>query len=96
MEKEDAMREDWDKMLACQSRCERCGSALGSRDPRFLSVEDHRPICADCKRREERRPDYADLSRRMIAECIAREGKPYGDPAGYCFHHFCPFTCRSG
>jgi hypothetical protein len=30
----------------------------------------------------------------MIASCIGTTGKPYGDPAGYCFHHFCPFTCK--
>jgi len=31
----------------------------------------------------------------MIAGCIGESGKPYGDPAGFCFHHFCPFRCRS-
>jgi hypothetical protein len=30
----------------------------------------------------------------MIAECIAATGKPYGDTAGFCFHHFLPFTCK--
>jgi hypothetical protein len=29
----------------------------------------------------------------MMAECITETGKPYGDPASYCFHHFCPFKC---
>jgi len=30
----------------------------------------------------------------MIADCIAETGKPYGDTAGYCFHHFLPFRCK--
>jgi hypothetical protein len=29
----------------------------------------------------------------MMAECIDETGRPYGDPASYCFHHFCPFKC---
>jgi hypothetical protein len=29
----------------------------------------------------------------MIAECISNTGKPYGDPQGYCFHHFTPYKC---
>lgn len=90
------MPQTWDQTLECARGCTRCGAALERRDPRFLSVVDHQPICAGCKREEERRPDYADLSRQMIARCIADTGKPYGDPAGFCFHHFCPFTCRSG
>ena len=48
----------------------------------------------DCKRAEEKRPDYPDQSRQMIADCLSTTGKPYGDPAGYCFHHFCPFKCK--
>jgi hypothetical protein len=28
-----------------------------------------------------------------MAECISETGKPYGDPASYCFHHFCPYKC---
>jgi hypothetical protein len=28
-----------------------------------------------------------------MARCIEQTNKPYGDPAGYCFHHFCPFKC---
>ena len=67
--------------------------AAGPDDARILSVYDHRPVCLDCKREEERRADFEDRSREMIAGCIGETGKPYGDPAGFCFHHFCPFRC---
>jgi hypothetical protein len=30
----------------------------------------------------------------MISTCIKETGKPYGDPQGYCFYHFCPYKCR--
>jgi hypothetical protein len=89
------MTSPWEKELACAAACGRCGQPLGRADARILSVYDHRPVCLDCKREEERRPDYEDRSRAMIAGCIGETGKPYGDPAGFCFHHFCPFRCRS-
>ncbi len=88
------MESAWEKRLACASRCHHCGKPLGAKDPRILSVFDHEPICAACKRVEEKRPDYADRSKQMIAGCIAETGRPFGEPAGYCFHHFCPFTCK--
>ena len=66
---------------------------LETKDHRFLSVIDHQPICMSCKKEEEKRPDYEDASRQMMAQCIAETNKPYGDPASYCFHHFCPFKC---
>ena len=87
------MEKDWEKQLACAVDCGRCGQSLQDKDQRFLSVYDHRPICMACKSEEEKRPDYEDMSRRMIAVCMEKTGKPYGDPAGYCFHHFCPFKC---
>ena len=46
-----------------------------------------------CKREEEKRPDYADVSKEMIANCLQETDRPYGNPGGYCFHHFCPFKC---
>jgi hypothetical protein len=88
------MEEQWEKNLACASRCERCGEMLGKKSERVLSVFDHQPICLACKRAEETRPDYQDQSKKMIAGCIAATGKPYGDAASYCFHHFLPFTCK--
>jgi len=48
----------------------------------------------ECKKEEEKRPDYEDMSKQMIAACMETTNKPYGDPASYCFHHFCPFKCK--
>ncbi len=85
--------ENWEKQLACAEQCHRCHKSLTVKDRRFLSVIDHQPICATCKREEEKRPDYEDASRQMMAQCMDQTGRPYGDPASYCFHHFCPFKC---
>jgi hypothetical protein len=93
--REVTMQEKWEKQLSCASSCQRCGSAFGQKDERVLSVFDHQPICMKCKQTEEKRPDYEDRSKQMLADCIGATGKPYGDPAGYCFHHFCPFKCKS-
>lgn len=46
-----------------------------------------------CKQSEEKMPDYTDVSKGMISDCIRTTVKPYGDPEGYCFHHFCPYKC---
>ena len=46
------------------------------------------------KKEEEKRPDYEDMSKQMIAHCMETTDKPYGNPASYCFHHFCPFKCK--
>ncbi len=85
--------ENWEKQLSCAEECSRCKKTLQTRDRRILSVIDHEPICVECKKEEEKRPDYEDASRQMMARCIAETSKPYGDPASYCFHHFCPFKC---
>ena len=85
--------ENWEKQLACAQECMRCNNPLADKVRRFLSVIDHQPICVNCKREEETRPDYEEASRQMMAQCIAETDKPYGDPASYCFHHFCPFKC---
>jgi hypothetical protein len=63
-------------------------------DQRILSVFTHQPICLQCKEKEEAQPDYSDVSKNMLAACIDNTGKPYGDPGGYCFHHFCPYKCK--
>lgn len=85
--------ENWEKQLSCAEVCSRCHSPLKDREHRILSVVDHQPICIDCKKQEEKKPDYEDTSRQMIAECMQQTGKPYGDTASYCFHHFVPFKC---
>ena len=85
--------EKWEKQLSCAEECSRCHNPLTNKDRRILSVIDHHPICVDCKKEEEKRADYEDASRQMMAECLEKTSKPYGDPASYCFHHFCPFKC---
>ena len=87
------MEENWEKELSCASQCKRCNTPLEEKERRILSVYDHQPICMECKREEEKRPDYDDASKQMIAGCMEQTNKPYGDPASYCFHHFCPFKC---
>lgn len=84
----------WEKQLSCASRCQRCGNPLGRTEQRILSVFDHRPVCMACKQAEEVRADYPDQSKQMIADCIGTTGRPYGETASYCFHHFLPFTCK--
>jgi len=91
---EHEMEENWEKQLACAIGCQRCGQPLQKKDQRLLSVYDHQPICMSCKAAEEKRPDFEDVSRMMITECMEKTNKPYGDPASYCFHHFCPFKCK--
>ncbi|MBW2440967.1 MAG: hypothetical protein JRH12_10865 [Deltaproteobacteria bacterium] len=88
------MEENWEKQLACAEVCLRCNTPLGKKDKRLLSVYDHEPICMDCKSAEEKRPDYEDTTRAMISTCMETENRPYGNPASYCFHHFCPFKCK--
>jgi hypothetical protein len=66
---------------------------MGPRDGRVLSVYSHRPLCLACKQAEELRPDYGDSAKQMIRQCLAATGRPYGNPGGYCFHHFCPYRC---
>jgi hypothetical protein len=93
-EEEGSMQQDWEKQLACAGYCGRCQKSLTQKDQRFLSVYDHQPICTACKQEEEKRPDYEDISKQMISACLQATNKPYGDPASYCFHHFCPFNCK--
>jgi len=87
------MNDQWKKNLTCAERCTICSEKLDKRDQRILSVYSHQPICMTCKKEEEKQTDYADMSKSMISECIRTTGKPYGDPEGYCFHHFCPYKC---
>jgi hypothetical protein len=86
--------DNWEKQLSCAGQCYRCHKSLTDKDRRFLSVIDHQPICAACKKEEEKRPGYEDASRQMMAQCMEQTSRPYGDPASYCFHHFCPFKCE--
>jgi hypothetical protein len=86
--------DQWEEKLACALVCQRCNGGLKAEDPRILSVYDHEPICMNCKAAEEKRDDYETVSRDAIGSCMAETEVMYGDPKGYCFHHFYPFTCK--
>jgi hypothetical protein len=47
-----------------------------------------------CKREEEKKADYAEASKKMIGTCMMETEVMYGDPGGYCYFHFYPFTCE--
>ncbi|MGD8993568.1 MAG: hypothetical protein PVI00_19075 [Desulfobacterales bacterium] len=85
--------ENWEKQLSCAKECSHCNSLLTNKERRILSVVDHQPICLACKKEEEKKPDYENASRKMMAECMEQTGRPYGDTASFCFHHFIPFKC---
>ncbi len=87
------MIESWEKKLACATQCHRCERKMSAKDPRILSVYDHRPICMTCKGAEEKRSDYEQVSKEAIGQCLINTELAYGDPGGYCYHHFYPFTC---
>jgi hypothetical protein len=87
------MRDQWEKDLACATACYRCDARLAAADKRILSVFDHQPVCMACKLAEEKRSDYADVSKHMIGACMIDTEVGYGDTGGYCYYHFYPFTC---
>ncbi len=86
--------DQWEQKLACAVACHRCRESLRPDQQRILSVYDHEPICIPCKQEEERRPDYETASRETIGACMAETELMYGDPKGFCLHHFYPFTCK--
>lgn len=87
------MTDSWKQKLACATECRRCHGELRPQDQRIFSVFDHEAICMTCKREEEKRPDYETVSKDAIGACLADVELAYGDPGGYCYHHFYPFTC---
>lgn len=87
------MLDTWAEKLTCAIECQRCNRNLSSKDQRILSVYDHEPICMKCKQDEESRSDYEEISKQMIGQCLIDTEMQWGDPEGYCFHHFYPFTC---
>ena len=87
------MSQDWEKNLACAIACSRCEAKLGPESERILSVYDHQPICLECKKEEENRPDYEAVSKNMIGQCMIETEVMYSDPGGFCYYHFYPFKC---
>jgi hypothetical protein len=80
-------------MLCCETHCPRCNKELNPDQQRILSVYDHKAICMECKKEEEQRPDYGEVSKKMIGQCMIDTELRYSDPGAYCYHHFYPFTC---
>ena len=87
------MKDTWENAISCAVACARCDKSMSSKDKRILSIIDHQPICMECKKREENRPDYEETSKKMIGSCMAETEQMYGDPGGYSFYHFYPYTC---
>lgn len=87
------MEDMWEKELSCAVACSCCEKKLTPTDLRILSVYNHQPVCLDCKKSEEARPGYEAVSKDMIGSCMIDSEIKYGDPSGYCFHHFYPFKC---
>ena len=87
------MPDAWAEKLTCAIQCHRCERQLAPTDPRILSVYDHEAICSACKEKEEKRDDYEEVSKRTIGQCLIDTEMQWGDPQGYCYHHFYPFTC---
>jgi hypothetical protein len=89
------MADQWQHELTCATACSSCSGKLKGDDLRILSVYDHEPICMACKQKEERRPDYAQTAKQAMGDLMAQTELLYGDPGGYCYHHFYPFKCQS-
>jgi hypothetical protein len=87
------MNNPWKEKIMCMIQCPRCGSSLKAEDERILSVYDHAPICMNCKSEEEKRPDYAEVSKSMIGQCMIETELAQSDQGGYCYHHFYPYKC---
>jgi len=88
------MKDNWEERVSCATECPRCGKELDPKDQRILSVYDDQAICMECKKKEEKRPDYDEVSKRMIGQCMADVEQQLGDPAGYCYHHFYSYKCK--
>ncbi len=84
---------DWKEKIMCALECERCHKALKAQDERILSCYDHEAICMECKKEEEQRPDYAQLSQNMIEQCTVDVELKQSDPGSYCYCHFYPYKC---
>jgi hypothetical protein len=87
------MGNDWEEKISCATECSKCKKEISQNDQRILSVYSHLPICMDCKKEEEKRPDYEDTSKAMIGQCMMDTELLYGDPGAYCYHHFYPYRC---
>jgi hypothetical protein len=93
LQEDTKMADEWAEQLTCATECTRCDKKMGADDQRILSIYDHQTICIDCKNEEEQRPDYEEVAKQMIGQCLIDTEMKWGDPQGYCYHHFYPYTC---
>jgi hypothetical protein len=84
------MKDDRKQKIMCALECFRCHRSLSPGDERILSCYDHEAICMDCKRREETRPDYKEISNKILAQCSTEVELTQSDPGSYCHSHFYP------
>ena len=87
------MATDWKEKIMCALECQRCRKALKPADERILSCYDHEAICMECKKEEEKRPDYEKVSQKMIEQCSIDLEMKQSDPGAYCYCHFYPYKC---
>ena len=87
------MKPHIEEKISCATLCERCDKGLKPQDKRILSVYDHKTICMDCKKAEKARPDYAQVSKDMISQCLVETEQQWADPENFCFYHFNSFHC---
>jgi len=83
------MSESWKEKLSCATQCHRCSTKLAKKTSASLGVR-HEPICMPCKRAEEKRPDYEEVSKEAIGSCLADVEVAYGDPGGLLLPSFLP------
>ena len=86
------MEVKWNEKLKKAAECGRCKRALSSGEQRILSVYDDEVLCSECKKAEEHRANYEEVSKKMVGQCLADVELFQGDPGDYCFHHFYPYT----
>ena len=75
------MSDEWVEKLSCAIQCHRCDRKMEQKDERILSVYDHEAICMECKKEEEQRSDYEEVSKRTIGQCLVATTGIHGDPA---------------
>ena len=89
----DEKMKDWKEKLFCAAECSRCHRPLKQKDERILSSYDHEAICMTCKKSEEKRPDYEEVSKRMIGQCLSEAELKQSDPESFCYNHFYAYRC---
>jgi len=56
------------ELIPWDGHCQRCGKATGSH---IMSMYSLRLVCFDCKKSEQRRPDYRKATDAETAACLA-------------------------